>query len=161
MDKFKHPAIQRQESLAPFSRDHYGGLVQAQQLIKASTSDADTRRSVITQFLDAWHNEIAEHFHDEEQLLLDWMQPDDKQKLLDDHLQLRTAAHEAVAMKDQTEPDSNWMLELGQRLKTHIRWEERELFAHLQEQLSPDQLNQLQRQTEKIEQSRDRQIKRD
>lgn len=64
-------------------------------------------------------------------------------------------------MKDQTEPDSNWMLELGQRLKTHIRWEERELFAHLQEQLSPDQLNQLQRQTEKIEQSRDRQIKRD
>ena len=85
MTDFKHDAIVRHEALIPFSRDHYVGLVQARHLIQAANADAGARRKALTDFVNAWDADIAEHFYDEERLLMQLMGTDDQQRLFDEH----------------------------------------------------------------------------
>lgn len=159
MGDFKNTAIKRHESLVPFSRDHYGGLVQAQHLTKAAQTDAVARRKVIAEFVDAWDGEIAQHFDDEERLLMDLMQEPDRDKLRSDHEQIRRDAELVRQLRREVDPDPALLHRIGQRLEQHIRWEERQLFAHLQDELTDEQLVQLQSQTEVIEASRKRKPK--
>lgn len=156
MVRFEHMPIERDEALAPFSRDHYTGLVQAQHLKKAAETDAVARRKAIAEFLDAWDTEIAEHFADEERLLLELVSNADRRRLLDEHQRLTSMAKRARALRRQADPDAAVVREIGQSLDQHIRWEERELFFRLQEQLSKEQLAELGHQTELIERSRAR-----
>lgn len=161
MDRFKHEPIERHEALAPFSRDHYTGLVQAQHLKKAADSDAVARRKAIASFVDAWDTEIAEHFADEQRLLLELMDDADRQRLLEEHQQLTALAQQARELRQKTDPDAAAVRQIGQMLEQHIRWEERELFVRLQNRLSPGQLAELGHRTEPIEQSRPRNACRD
>jgi len=154
--RFKHSPIERHEALAPFSRDHYTGLVQAQHLKKAAESDAVARRKAIAEFVDAWDNEIAEHFADEERLLPALAGDTDRQRLIAEHQQLTDLADQARVLRRQPDPDAQVVRQIGQTLDQHIRWEERELFVRLQDQLSNEQLAELGHQTEPIEQSRPR-----
>lgn len=156
MARFKHSPIERHEALAPFSRDHYTGLVQAQHLKKAAESGAVARRKAIAEFVDAWDSEIAEHFADEERLLLELASDADRQRLLKEHQQLTDLADQVRGLRRQTDPDAAVVRQIGQALDEHIRWEERELFVRLQDQLSDEQLAELGHQTEPIEQSRPR-----
>jgi len=156
MARFKHSPIERHEALAPFSRDHYTGLVQAQHLKKAADSDAVARRKAIAEFVDAWDKEIAEHFADEERLLLELAGDADGKRLLNEHQQLTDMAGRARVLRRQTNPDSEVVRQIGQALDEHIRWEERELFVRLQDQLTDEQLAELGHQTAPIEQSRPR-----
>lgn len=156
MPRFNHAPIERHEALAPFSRDHYGGLVQAQHLVKAADADPSARRKTLAEFVDVWDHEIAGHFDDEERLLLELMVEADRRRLLDEHAELRAMADEARAMRRQTDPDPDKLRELGRTLNAHIRWEERELFGRLQGALSDEQLTLLQQHTAPIEAARPR-----
>ena len=156
MSRHKHPPLQRHEALQPFSRDHYTGLVQAHRLVKAADADAIARRKAVAGFTDAWTLEIAEHFDDEEHLLADLMQRDDRTRLLDEHRRVRDMAEKVQAAGREADPDARLVRTLGETLEKHIRWEERELFMRLQEQLDQDQLARLRQQTEAIEQARPR-----
>jgi len=156
MKNFEHAPIERHEALAPLSRDHYVGLVQARHLKKAADADDVARRKAIAEFVDAWDSEIAEHFADEERLLLELADDADGQRLLQEHQQLTDLADQARALRRQTDPDAAVLRQIGQSLDEHIRWEERELFVRLQDQLSDEQLAELGHQTAPIEQSRPR-----
>ena len=156
--KFEYPPLKRHPSLRLFSRDHYVGLVQAQHLIKAAKQDAVTRRKVVAESVDAWDREIAGHFNDEERLLIDLMQEDDRQRLLQDHRELMNLARQLRDQRQQVDPDPSILTKAGEMLEEHIRWEERELFSRLQTQLQDEQLIQLQRQTEEIERKRPRNV---
>jgi len=161
MPEFKHAPIERHEALAPFSRDHYTGLVQAQHLKKAAGSDAVARRKAVAEFVDAWDTAIAQHFADEEELLLGLAGDADRQRLLDEHERLRGLADRSREMRRDTDPDAAVVREIGQALDDHIRWEERELFVRLQNDLTPEQQATLEQQTEPIEQARPRNACRD
>jgi hemerythrin len=156
MARFKHSPIERHEALAPFSRDHYTGLVQAQRLKKAADADAVARRKAIAEFVDAWDCEIAEHFADEERLLAHMAGDADRQRLLNEHQQLTDLAEQTRALRRQTDPDAAVVRRIGELLDQHIRWEERELFMRLQDQLTDAQLAELGHRTEPIEKSRPR-----
>ena len=156
MPNFQHAPIQRHDALAPFSRDHYTGLVTARHLIKAADADAVARRKAVAEFIDGWEHEIAEHFDDEERLLLDLLDDDDRQRLIDEHQTLRAYAQQARTLRTQTDPDPQTVRKIGQALDDHIRWEERELFQRLQDQLTEAQLQALHHHTGPIEQSRPR-----
>jgi hypothetical protein len=161
MSAYQNPPIQRHVALAPLSRDHYAGLVQAQHLIKAGDvnhSDAIARRAAVASFLDVWAHEIAPHFADEELLLLEFMSPADRQRLLDDHARIHQQAKQLHDQRKQVDPDPATLVQLGTDLDAHIRWEERELFNDLQQSLIPDQLARLQVQTEVLEATRPRHI---
>lgn len=151
-----HAPMQRHAALAPFSRDHYVGLVQARHLRSAADQDAVTRRKAVAEFVDAWDREIAEHFADEQRLLLDLLADDDRQRLLREHEELTDLARQARALRREVDPDSATLHKIGQTLEQHIRWEERELFQRLQQQLDADTLRRLEKETCRIEEVRAR-----
>ena len=156
MANFKQPPIVRHEALAPLSRDHYVGLVQARHLILAADEDDVARRKAVEEFIDAWEREIAVHFRDEERLLSALMDEKDRQRLLDEHARLTELATKVCAQRRQIDPDPLTLREFGQSLEQHIRWEERELFSRIQDRMNPSRLDELQKQTVMIETSRPR-----
>jgi len=156
MARFKHDPIERHEALAPFSRDHYVGLVQAQHLKKAAAADDVARRKAVAEFVDAWDTQIAPHFADEERLLTDLANEADRQRLMEEHQQIRTLADKARELRRQTDPATDAVRHIGQTLEKHIRWEEREMFVRLQQELTEGQLASLAQQTEPIEKQRPR-----
>ena len=160
MTRFHHAPIARLEALAPFSRDHYVGLVQARHLAKAAGADDVARRKALSEFLDAWDSDIAEHFRDEERLLADLAAPEDRERLLAEHRRLMALADVARRLHRKVDSDPATLREIGQALEAHIRWEERDLFQRLQDRLSTEQLAALGVQTAAIEQARPRNIHR-
>ncbi len=156
MPHFEHQPLQRHPALRPLSRDHYTGLVQAQHLIKAADGDAAARRRAVAELLDAWATDIAEHFADEERLLLPLMNKADTRRLTDEHQALTRAAAEAREQRRQTEPDADWLRRAGELLRDHIRWEERELFPRIEADADEAALRQLETRTAGIEASRPR-----
>lgn len=158
MATFKNAPIARSEALAPLSRDHYTGLVQARHLIKAARRDAVARRKAVAEFIDAFKNDIAVHFDDEERLLAGVLSEEDRDRLVTEHRRLNALADEARALRRDVDPDPARLTEIGEALEEHIRWEERELFNRLQQTITPAQLDHLAAQTAAIEAARPRNI---
>lgn len=158
MPDFNHAPIDRHESLAPFSRDHYRGLVVARHLIQSTDADREPgdRRAALLEFEEAWRDEIAEHFDDEERLLTGRLSGNDRKRLLTEHETLRALAERSTRLRDEADPDPVLVRQMGETLRRHIRWEERELFSRLQDQLSAEQLKALQQHTAIIEKQRPR-----
>lgn len=148
--------LKRHESLIPFSRDHYVGLVQSQHLLKAAKEDDTSRRKAVADFIDVWAIEVEPHFSDEERLLPRFMCESDAVRFEADHARIRSLAKQAADQRRQIAPDAEWMRELGQTLHDHIRWEERQLFPTIEQNTAPQQLEVLRQQTSKVEASRPR-----
>jgi len=146
-----NPPLHRHPALQPFSRDHYEGLVTARHLVKQARLE-DLRR-----FVSNWRKVIAEHFDDEERLLIDLIaDAADVQRLRAEHAQLRQLAAEAQRRLASRDAAEQWLREVGQTLNDHIRWEERHLFERIQRDATEAQLAALAERTERIEQSRPR-----
>lgn len=142
MSNYDHPPLKRHHTLRLFSRDHYRGLVQAQHLIKAAAGNAMDRRKALAEFLDAWGCEIEPHFDDEERLLADLADDDNRRRLVDEH-------------RRRVDPGAAWVRNLGEMLNAHIRWEERELFPAI-ESTSGGELDRLGPQADQLEATRPR-----
>ncbi len=153
-----NPPIKRHPAMQPFSRDHYGGLVAAQAMLRAADGTPEERLRAATAFHQAWQREICAHFDDEERLLLPLISDAaERDRLLDEHQQLRGNAAEAAAcVAAGTAPDSGWLRTTGQRLNDHIRWEERQLFSTIEAAISEDELKQLASDTTAFEATRPR-----
>lgn len=158
MPTFQNAPLTRHEALAPFSRDHYAGLVQAQHLLKASQADAVERRQATAEFIDAWDREVAPHLQDEERWLLPVLSESQRHRLVSEHRELRDLAQLVREQRRQTMPSSTALEAMGSRLRDHIRWEERVLFQQLQQSLDDDELAELQRYSSKLEAQRPRNI---
>ncbi len=155
MNAFINPPLPRHPALQPLSRDHYIGLVQARRLLEAANGNEAERRRALAGFLDAWHHEIAEHFDDEDRLLAPLATEPLRERLQQEHAELRAMAQEAQERRRRIDPDAYWMRLLGQTLNDHIRWEERELFPAIQERAG-DQLDDLRDEADRLEASRRR-----
>lgn len=114
--------MKRHPALEPFSRDHNVGLVLARQLIDAGDP------AVQSQFAAVWAEEMEDHFDEEERLLGPLASEEDRGRLLAEHGSIRQAA--ALAASDGLTPAA--CRELGDRLDSHIRWEEREFFPAIE-----------------------------
>lgn len=156
MSDDQHPPLAREQVLAPFSRDHYTGLVQSSRLRKAPSDRAEACAKLAADFINAWDREIADHFDDEERLLLDLMNEEDRQRLLTEHAQVRDFAARIRAECDEGQFDPATLRGMGDRLETHIRWEERDLFNRLQQSLTDAQRRALEVKTAAIDPARGR-----
>jgi hemerythrin-like domain-containing protein len=158
--------MKRHVSLQPLSRDHYGGLVQAERLSEAAAAEgADARRAAAEGFARAWQTEISDHFRVEERLLLPLLDdlPEDTDagtaaaaRLRGEHAALRALAHEVMSAAAAACPDGDVLRRLGRDLHDHIRWEERALFPLLERTLSAEQLRALEAPLWEVEMSRPR-----
>ncbi|MGH2957111.1 MAG: hemerythrin domain-containing protein [Solirubrobacterales bacterium] len=134
--------MKRSEALRSLSRDHHQALVVAQGLRR--TSNAAEAAGAFLQF---WKQSGESHFRVEEEVLLPcWAllgTVDDQAaaRLAREHLSIRA---KALALESRTATLEE-ISSLGEELEAHVRFEERELFALLEENLGDEELEQLAR----------------
>jgi len=129
--------IKRSEQLAPLSREHHDGLLFAWKIRQgiANHTPLEQMRNYAMWF---WRNHIKPHFFQEEKILLPHLPQDNslRQRLVDEHEHIR----ELILGLDE-EADKRTLTILCDLLDKHIRFEERELFVYLEEQLGKDKLD--------------------
>ena len=138
MSSEPHSPKKRHPGLQPFSRDHHHGLVQVQLLRKACKGEEAIRQQAADDFAKAWHQDIKTHFDEEEQYLLSFMTEEHKERILHDHKTIRE-----LAQLIQTQSTPETLLALSDTLKSHIKWEENELFPALEKSMNEEDLKQL------------------
>lgn len=148
------PPLKRHLTLQPLSREHMGGLIQARNLQLAASKKTPARRRAIRGFATVWQKEIAQHFDDEERLLLPLIDdPAMRDRLLNEHHSLRLLAKQCESDPDSIAKTPDTMRNLGLSLYEHIRWEERVLFETIQ-RTHPAALAQLVHESERIQEQR-------
>ena len=135
--------MKRSEALTPLSHQHHQGLFVAMKLKRATAESAAEARAA---FLDFFEREGARHFRIEEELLLpgfarygDFDQPAIA-RVLTEHVDLRRRGQDLECFP---EADPAELRELGERLESHIRHEERVLFPIIEKTLPADELERL------------------
>ena len=135
--------MKRSEALRALSHQHHQGLFAALQLRRAGRETAVEARQ---HFLDFFEREGARHFRAEEEVLLPAFARhagiDDAAivRVLTDHVDLRGRGQD---LERSADPDPATLRELGERLESHIRFEERVLFPMIEEALPGDELERL------------------
>ncbi len=131
-------AMKRDEALAPLSRQHHQVLYRAMRLKR--TEDLSLRDDALSFFA-----EEDRHFGVEERVLLPawlaWASEGDHamaRRVAEEHLAIRIALRELSA---EAEPAA--LNRFGELLEAHVRFEERELFPRIEEDLSEAQLEEL------------------
>jgi iron-sulfur cluster repair protein YtfE (RIC family) len=133
----KPTPIKRSSALVQFSKDHHFALLLIWKIRQGLRLNIEPSRigNYINFFFE---NDLKEHFKEEEFLLFIHL---DK----DDHLRLRAEKdHHTLLLlnKKITDfPSSSLVEEFAITLEQHIRFEERILFAHLQNSFTESQLN--------------------
>lgn len=129
--------MRRHPALEPFSRDHNTGLILARALTEA-------RPGADQQFREAWTRELADHFAEEERLLGPLSSEVQFTRLIEEHQEIERLMGGL--------PES--VVALGEALDAHIRWEERFFFPAIEASATEEQLVQLMRATDVVEERR-------
>ena len=136
--------LKRNPQLAPLSREHHDALLYVWK-IRRGLANKTSVEKLRNYTLWYWKEHTRPHFFQEEKLLLPFLSEDDPMaaRLKNEHAQIR----ELVLSLDKEAEPAIFEL-LADLAEKHIRWEERELFEHLQKKLNTDQLNSLQKELE-------------
>ena len=129
--------IKRHPAMVSFSKDHHFGLLlvwKIRQGLKKSIEAGRIGKYVLFFFSE----DLLKHFWDEEKLLFSRLRADDLLRIQaeEDHAVIY---HLIKDIRNQTE-DTGLLTQLADRLEKHIRFEERELFNHLQSVIGADEL---------------------
>lgn len=140
--------MKRHPALADLSRDHHHALVQAKTLTK-SPDEATAKRNA-EGYLEHWNEDVAWHFFEEEQTILPLLQRhtditanEHVQRLIRDHAWIRDETETIVNRLDEGAQLKDALIQLGERLRDHARFEDRELFPYLEETLTDEELHDL------------------
>lgn len=145
--------MKRSEALAILSRDHHQALFVAQKLRRAEPETAEAERA---RFLEFWSSHGHRHFQLEEELLFPAYAPHGDAyhplllRALGDHVAIRALAARLTKRPVAT-PEQ--LHELGEALAAHVRREERELFAVIEQAMPADELLALARELERAEEA--------
>lgn len=128
--------IKRASALVNFSKEHHFSLLLVWKIRQGLGFDVDAAR--IGKYINFFFkNYLKDHFIEEEELLFTKLPQQDGLRLSaeKDHETLS-----GLNKKIKSNPDKQSIKEFSDTLETHIRFEERVLFAHLQNILEPSQL---------------------
>src|SRR5690242_16440394 len=140
--------MKRHPALVKLSRDHYFGLLLAQQMkagaapYKGYPTDLEGK---IRYLFSEYEEKLKPHFADEENILFPAARKSSPKlaSLVDDlvseHRQLFKMINDVPASPDKKEA----LNKIGLLLEQHIRKEERQLFELMQEELGEDELTAL------------------
>lgn len=132
--------LKRNENLVKLSKDHHAGLLFCWKIRQGVKYHIETDR-MIKYVKYFWDHHFASHFKEEEQFLFAPLKDKEVQKALDDHQKIKIFV-DKIAVSGM-ESEDNVLLELADTVDDHIRYEERILFPHLQEELSDEQLEKI------------------
>lgn len=126
--------IKRDEALKAFSREHHHGLLLCWKLKEGVKRNIETSR--IKAYIDwFWASHLEEHFREEEEYIFSILPNDDAlyQQAIKEHQELESLFKETNDLKS-----SFAAIEI--KLASHIRFEERILFAKVQELANEEQM---------------------
>jgi hypothetical protein len=128
-----HMPLKRHQAIVSFSKDHHYGLLLVWKIRQGLEKGINPGR--ISQYVNYFFTEdLEKHFRDEEQLLFSKLKADDmlRKKAEADHL----AIYRLIAAIEKNKDDTKLLTQLADTLEKHIRFEERQLFIHLQNIIS-------------------------
>ena len=135
--------IKRSESIVKFSREHHFSLLFSWKIRAGIKKKVAPHRMIqyVRYFQEAY---LQPHFMEEEEILFAPMQDEMVMKALGEHKAISESIKALYTLPEETVVD-----ELGRfvdQLDEHVRYEERQLFPHLERTLSEVQLANIGRQ---------------
>jgi hemerythrin-like domain-containing protein len=144
----KPKPIKRHPALIPVSQDHHFGLLLVWKIRKGIDKEIETER--IKKYLNYFMGEHLEaHFQMEENVLFSYLAKNDllRKQAEQQHQQLRQKQQEIVTHENVP---VDLLSDFADELESHIRFEERKLFQHMQKELSENVLEELEIAIKKI-----------
>lgn len=139
--------MKRNEHIVTLSRDHHFGLLFGWKIKRGLAQHVDLKRikNLVSFF---WETDLKHHFEAEEKFL--FILKDDAMVsiALAEHSMIRDLI--TAIIEGKKESDSDYAT-LAAMIETHIRFEERNLFPHLEKSFSAGELSQIGAQLEKAE----------
>ena len=131
--------LKRSKELAPLSREHHDGLLFVWK-IKQGLANGTPIETLCSYTLWYWTNHIKPHFKEEEKVLVKFLPEDNGlvKQMFREHAQIRD-----LIISIDKEPDSSSLQLLAEFINNHIRFEERELFAYAEKNLTQEQLDEI------------------
>lgn len=140
--------LKRHPALVELSRDHHGGLLLCWKIRMGLKNEVEPSR-IKDYVLYFFREHLQDHFKWEEELVFCHLPEDDslRKKAESQHRKLRKRMDE---LDDKPERISTILGAIEEEVEGHIRFEERELFAHMQDQLPEENLESIQIALEKV-----------
>ncbi len=132
-----HTPQKRHQAIGSFSKDHHFGLLLVWKIRQGLGKSVNPER--ISNYVTFFFKEdLEKHFTEEEQLLFSELPADDvlRKQAESDH----QAIYKLVTAIEKKKDDAVLLNNLADELEKHIRFEERELFNHLQDNIKADDL---------------------
>lgn len=133
--------MKRSPELTPLSHDHHQALFCAHRLKRAET--AQEAEDAVAGFLIYWEDHGSPHFRIEEEILLPgWIEaapgadPEMASRVLGEHLAIRAQVRRLRRERLPIEK----LHGLGELVESHVRYEERELFPRIEDDLGDEAL---------------------
>ena len=129
--------IKRHKAIVSFSKDHHFGLLLVWK-IRQGLDKAVNAERISNYACYFFKEDLDKHFKEEEQLLFQKLSIDDvlRKQAEEDHKTI----YKLINSIGENKHDSNLLSQLANGLEKHIRFEERELFNHLQTKITPEDL---------------------
>jgi len=128
----KTPPIKRNKNIQVLSREHHHGLLLCWKIKEGKKRAVDPRR-IVAYINFFWDNHLKNHFKEEEDLLF---------SLVEDNLcTIGFSQHKNIrSLLERVNESPDNLDAFIEHLEAHIRFEERELFPHLEQILTDQQL---------------------
>jgi len=132
--------IKRHEAIVSFSKDHHFGLLLVWKIRQGLKKAIEPER-ISNYIVYFFKEDLEKHFKEEEQLLFAHLPlEDDLRKQAEaDHRSI----YKLVAAIENKKDNAILINELADELEKHIRFEERELFNHIQNNIKRDVLEEI------------------
>lgn len=138
MEKTK--PIKRNAAIAEFSRDHHFALLLVWKIKEGLKKSIQSER-ISKYVLHYFETELMPHFKGEEELLYCKLPSDNKLKIQAETEHATIYRMIGDLLKNQS--DKTLLQNFADTLEKHIRFEERQLFNYLQENISESELNKI------------------
>lgn len=141
-----HTPIKRNRYLVSFSKDHHFGLLLVWK-IRQGLSNAVSTERISNYLLFFFIEDLQRHFKEEEQLLFCKLSSDDvlRKQAETEHQKI----YQLVDAIRQSPAGENLLKQFADILESHIRFEERTFFNHLQNEIQTEELEEISAHSEK------------
>ncbi len=129
--------IRRSEHIIQLSREHHFSLLFCWKIRQGLQKQIAADR-IINYVKYFWGLHVIPHFSEEEQIVFPHLQDDMVTRAINEHTELRQAYQHL--MEHPGENPVAQLSNIADKMDNHIRYEERELFPHLEKNLSPETL---------------------
>ena len=132
--------IKRNKAFVTFSKDHHFSLLLAWK-IRQDLENKVKAEHVCSYVLGFFNDNLQQHFKEEEELIFCKLSTDDalRKQAEDEHKKI----YLLIESIRQNTSNKEFLKEFANMLEAHVRFEERTLFNHLQEHMTPEELEEV------------------